>query len=197
MTERSIYAGETPNIVIRTGGDAVVKAWDSDRVLAESSSIWGLQVRRKEGKIEVQLGGSGQVFVPAGSNIGVYAGKSAEIQSVQGTISAFAGLDVRIHEGNLLAQAGAGRSMDIDCQTVVGKELRLNAGRDLRCWFRSLRDVRYLIDDLGGRWETVLGDGGTLIYLKAGGDVTLVTAGEVAGQPPDFILGKVERPQVD
>lgn len=197
MTERSIFAGETPNIVIRTGGDAVIKGWDSDRVVAESSSIWSLQVKRKDGKIEVQLGGSGQVLVPVGSSIGVYAGKSAEIQSVQGTISVFAGLDARIQEGNLLAQASAGRSMDIDCQTVASRELRIDAGRDLRCWFRSLQDVHYLIDDLGGRWETVLGDGGTLIYLKAGGDVTLVTAADVVGQPPDFILGKIERPQVE
>ena len=61
MTERSIFSGSAPQLVIRAGGDVTVKGQESDRVLAETSSAWGLQVRRKKDTLEVQIGGSGQV----------------------------------------------------------------------------------------------------------------------------------------
>jgi len=195
MTERSISSGRTPQIVIRSGGDVVVKGWDSDRLLAESGGRWGLQLKRKRDAIEVQLGASGQVLAPFDSNIKVYAGKSAEIEAINGTISAFAGRELHIIRGHVLAQASAGGGMDIDCRMVVGRDLELSAGRDLRCWLRDLKDVIYLIDDLGGRWQATFGGGSTVIRLKAGGDVTLVTDQTVTGQPPDYIFGRIEQPR--
>jgi hypothetical protein len=192
MTQRSILSGKTPQIIIRSGANVTVKGWDNDRVLAESSGIWGLQVKRVKEWIEVQIGGSGQVLIPQGSSIKVYSGKSAEVEAVNGTLVVVAGLDLRISEGNILVQASAGRTMDLDCHTVEGQLLKLSAGRDLRCRIRDLKDVRYLINDLGGKWQTILGDGSTTIELTAGGDVTLAANQAITGQPPDFLIGKVE-----
>ena len=194
MTERSILAGKSPQIVIHAGGDVLVKGWDSERVLAESSGIWGLQIKRKNGVIEVQIGGSGQALVPFDSSVKVYSGKSSEIQEIRGVVSAVAGLDVRISQSNVLAQASAGKAMDIDCRVTEGPELKLTAGWHLRCWLRDVKNVKYLIDDLGGKWQTVLGDGSVVIHLKAGGDVTLVTDQPVTGLSPDGLMGKVVAP---
>jgi hypothetical protein len=192
MTQRSILSGRTPQIIIRSGTNVTVKGWDSDRILAESSGIWGLQIKRIKNAIEVQIGGSGQVLIPHESSIKVYSGKSAEVEAVNGTLVVVAGLDLRISEGNILIHASAGRTMDLDCRTVEGPVLKLSAGRDLRCRIRDLKDVRYLINDLGGKWQTILGDGSTTIELTAGGDVTLAASQVITGEPPDFLIGKVE-----
>jgi hypothetical protein len=196
MTERSIFSGKTPQVVIRSGADVLVKGWDSDRILAESSGVWGLQVKRKKGAIEVQIGGSGQVLVPYDSRVTIYAGKSSEVQEIQGTVRVIAGWDVRIAQSNVLAQASAGRKMEIDCLTIEGRELKLSSGWHMRCWIRELRDVRYLIDDLGGKWQATFGDGSTRVQLKAGGDVTLVSDQPVTPGPEDLV-GKIILPGVD
>jgi hypothetical protein len=52
--------------------------------------------------------------------------------------------------------------------------------------------VHYLINDLGGKWQTVMGNGATVIQLTAGGDVTLASSQPITGQPPDYLIGKVE-----
>jgi hypothetical protein len=57
-----------------------------------------------------------------------------------------------------------------------------------------LTDAKLMVDDLGGYWAGVIGNGRTTIRLKAGGDVTLVTERTVIAQPPHYILGKIERP---
>lgn len=194
MTERSIFSGSAPQVIIRAGGDVIVKGYDSDRVLAETSGNWGLQVKRKKGAVEVQIGGNGQVLVPLGSSVKVYAGKNAQVHAVEGTISAVAGRDLRIVEGNVLAQASAGGAIEIDCRTVASDKLKVSAGWHLRCWLRDLKNVKYMIDDLGGKWQAVVGDGRTLLWLKAGGDVTLVSAEPASYQPPDGPYGKVEYP---
>jgi hypothetical protein len=173
MTERSIFSGMAPRVVIRAGLDVVVKGWENDRVLAESSGNWGLQIKRKKERIEVQVGGNGQVLVPFGSSVKVYAGKNASVEDVQGTVSVVGGWDVRVERCGMLAHASAGRAMDIDCRQIDGYEIKLSAGWHLRCFFRELKDVLYLVDDLNGKWQLALGDGSTLIRLRAGGDVTL------------------------
>ncbi|RPJ41569.1 MAG: hypothetical protein EHM21_13285 [Chloroflexi bacterium] len=175
MTERSINSGSAPQIVIRSGGDVLVKGWENDQVLAESSGNWGLEVKRKKGQIEVQIGGNGQVLVPFGSSVKVYAGRSGMVENVQGTVSIVAGWDAHVVQSNVLRQASAGRAMDIDCRRIEGNELNLTAGWHLRCAIREEQNVRYLVDDLGGKWQATTGAGSTLIRLKAGGDVTLVT----------------------
>jgi len=119
MTQRSMLAGRNPNVVIRAGGDVRVEGRDSDRVLADTDSRWGLKVeRRSESEIarararvgdhvlfdmrlnvrnplkkgprgevtEVQIGGSGKVYVPLGSDVTVYTGKNAEVQDIQGSV---------------------------------------------------------------------------------------------------------------
>jgi hypothetical protein len=50
------------------------------------------------------------------------------------------------------------------------------------------------VKDIGGYWEARIGAGEKSVYLKSGGDVTLVTDQKVEEQPPEFILGKIEKP---
>jgi hypothetical protein len=227
MTQRSILAGLTPNVIVRTGGDVSVHGWDSDRVQADTDSRWGLKVeRRSESEIarirakvgdhvlldvrvdpigwlktgassqviEVQLGGSGKVYVPAGSQVKVYAGKGAEAHDVRGHIAIYAGGDVRVRNVDTLAHVSAGGSIDFECEKVLGDEVKFTAGGDLRCHVRGLADATFMIDDLGGYWEATLGDGRTQVRLKASGDVTLVTHHDLTSQPPYDVIGKVERP---
>lgn len=194
MTERRIFSGSTPQVIIRSGGDVTVKGYDSDRVLADASGLWGLQLKRKKGAIEIQIGGNGQVLVPFGSRVTVYAGKSAEIQSIQGSVSAVTGLNLTTRDCNVLERAAAGGKIDMDCKTIAGRVLKISAGWHLRCWLRDLKNVKYQIDDLGGKWQAIFGDGSTLIWLKAGGDVSLVSDETAIYQPPDGPHGLVERP---
>src|SRR6266542_1248255 len=46
--------------------------------------------------IEVQLGGSGEVFVPFASNLKVYAGKDIDVQGVRGQVDAYSGLNLNL-----------------------------------------------------------------------------------------------------
>ena len=144
--------------------------------------------------IEVQIGGSGKVHVPRSSKVKVYTGKNAEAQDIQGGVAVYAGRDARIRGVHTLIQATAGGSLDLECEEVAGDGVKFTAGRELRCYIRRLTDATFLIDDLGGHWEAVLGGGRTTIHLNAGGDVTLVTDQTVTGLPPYEAMGNVERP---
>jgi hypothetical protein len=156
-------------------------------------------VRRKKGSVpdevtEVQIGGSGTVFVPLGSTVEVYSGKSIELRDIEGKVALYAGTDVRVRGAHTVAHVSAGGSIDLECEDVEGSELKFSAGRDLRCYIRRLTDARIVVDDLGGDWEGLIGEGRIKLQLKAGGDVTLVTAHEVIGQPPLYRMGRVEKP---
>jgi len=144
--------------------------------------------------ISVQIGGDGRVRIPMGSLLVVYAGRSADVQHIRGRVTATARRDLSVHEVQVLAHAAAGGDLNIDCATLEGDELRFGAGGDLRFYLHDLTDARVMIKDLGGYWEAILGRGSLNIWLTAGGDVTLVTDQEVKAQPPDFILGNIERP---
>ncbi len=194
MTQRSILAGPAPTVVVKVGLDVVVRTVEGDRVTAESRDPFGLQVERKKDTVEVKFGGSGEVLVPVHSNVKVYSGKSLVVQGVQGEVSAYAGLNLALQQVARVAHASAGGKMDIDCDEVVGKELKFSAGRDIRIQVRDLPSAFFKVNDLGGYWEGRVGDGQVRLVIKAGGDVTLVTDREVKAQPPDFILGKIEKP---
>jgi len=144
--------------------------------------------------IEVHLGDSGEVRVPVGSSLKVYAGKSADVRNIRGRVVATAGRDLRLQGVQVLTHASAGGSMDLDCDRLEGDNFKFEAGRDLRFFIRNLANAKLMINDLGGYWEAVLGDGRTQIRLKAGGDVTLVTDQDITSQPPYDVIGKVERP---
>ncbi|HVM70527.1 MAG TPA: hypothetical protein VMT91_02125, partial [Anaerolineales bacterium] len=58
----------------------------------------------------------------------------------------------------------------------------------------DLTSARLRVKDIGGYWEARIGTGEKSVYLKSGGDVTLVTDQKVEAQPPEFILGKIEKP---
>jgi hypothetical protein len=222
MTQRSIFAGTNETIIIKAGGSLTVKGYAGDRVIAEGTG--GLTVERRSeseigraraalgdhvlfdvriklpGKqvsnevIEVQIGYSGEVLVPLESNLKVYAGKDIEVQGLQGQVDAFAGLNLKLQNVHRLGNASAGGSMSIACQTMLGNNATFGAGRDLRFHVADLASVRLRVKDIGGYWEARIGGAERSVYLKSGGDVTLVTDQKVEALPPNFILGKIERP---
>jgi hypothetical protein len=142
----------------------------------------------------VQIGGSGEAYVPFSSAVKVYAGKGAEVRGISGSATVYAGQSATIRAVDTLVHASAGATLDIECERAAGDDLKCSAGRDLRCFIRSLRDAKLMINDLGGYWEAQIGAGHTIVRLTAGGDVTLVTDQTVVAQPPHYILGKIERP---
>lgn len=173
-----------------------VRARVGDRVLFDVHLDVIGRMKKKVGTeiTEVTIGSSGQVYVPLSSNVEVYAGKSANVHDIQGDIAIYAGSDIRIRNIHTLVHASAGGAMDLECETLVGDDVKFAAGRDLRFHVRDLDDARVMVNDLGGYWEGVIGDGRRKIRLKAGGDVTLVTNQQVKGQPPDYVLGNIEAP---
>lgn len=144
--------------------------------------------------IEVQIGGSGEVFVPFTSNLKVYAGKDIDVQGVKGQVDAYSGLKLNLQDVYALGNASAGWSMNIDCQTMLGNDGTFGAGSDLRFHVADLTSTRLRVKDIGGYWEARVGDGEKSVYLKSGGDVTFVTDQKVEPLPPNYILGKIEKP---
>ncbi len=224
MTQRSILTGTNQTIIIKVGGSVTVRGQAGNRLIAETKGLGGLVVeRRSEAEIgraraavgervlfdvrlklpgskgdqevvEVKMGGSGEVFVPFESNIKVYAGKDIDVQGVRGQVDAYSGLNLTLRDVLRLGNASAGWSMNIDCETMAGNEVTFGAGRDLRFHVAGLTSVHLRVKDLGGYWEARMGGGERSVYLKSGGDVTFVTDQNVESLPPDYILGKIERP---
>jgi len=146
--------------------------------------------------IEVQMGGSGEVLVPFASNLKVYAGKNIDVQGVQGQVDAYSGLDLKLQNVYLLGNASAGRLMSIDCQRMLGADVTFGAGSDLRFHVADLTSARLRVKDIGGYWEARIGNGERVVYLKCGGDVTFVTDQKIEPLPPNYVLGKIEKPSV-
>ncbi len=143
---------------------------------------------------EVQLGGSGEVWVPFGSNLKIYAGKDIDVQAIKGQVDAYSGFKLRLGDVYCLGHASAGSAMDLDCQTLRADKVEFRAGGDIRFRVQDLASARIQVRDLGGYWEGRIGAAEKSIYLKCGGDVTLVTDQKVEPMPPDYILGKIEKP---
>lgn len=146
--------------------------------------------------IEIQMGGSGSVLVPFESNLKVYAGKHIEVERIHGQVDAYSGLNLNLQGIYRLGNASAGWGMNIDSQTMLGKDVTFGAGRDLRFHVADLTSARLRVKDLGGYWEARIGGGEKSVYLKSGGDVTFVTDQKVEPLPPDYILGKIEKPNI-
>src|SRR5512138_2448584 len=161
MTQRSILAGTNRTIIIKVGGSVTVKGQAGDQVIAETKGMSGLTVeRRSESEIgraraavgervlfdlhlklpgsgaqeviEVKMGGSGEVLVPFESNVKVYAGKDIEVQDVRGQVDAYSGLNLTLQRVGQLGNASSGWTMNVDCQTIAGKDPTFGAGSDLR-----------------------------------------------------------------
>lgn len=144
--------------------------------------------------IEVQMGASGEVLVPFSSNLKVYAGKDIDVQGVKGQVDAYSGHHLKLQDAYCLGNVSAGRSMYIDCQTMIGRDVTFGAGSDLRFRVADLTSLRLRVKDIGGYWEARIGDGQKSVYLKSGGDVTFVTDLKVEPLPPNYVLGKIEKP---
>jgi hypothetical protein len=144
--------------------------------------------------IEVQIGWSGEVLVPFESNLKVYAGKDINVQGIQGQVDAYSGLHLNLHNVYRLGNASAGGTMNLDCETMLGTNVLFKCGGDLRFHIHDLDHARIRVRDLAGYWEARIGRGEKSVYLKAGGDVTFVTDQTVEALPPNYILGKIEKP---
>jgi hypothetical protein len=144
--------------------------------------------------IEVQFGGNGEVWVPFDSNLKVYAGLNIDVQDIKGQVDAYSGLKLALQDVHCVDHASAGGSMNLDCETMLGDKVEFKAGGDLRFHIHDLDSAHIRVKDLGGYWEARIGDGEKSVYLKCGGEVILVTDQKVEPLPPDYILGKIERP---
>ena len=224
MTHRSFLAGKNQTIIIKAGGSVTVKGHDSDLILADTRDKWGLSVERKSeaeiGRaraavgervlfdfrlkkpatgasrevIEVQMGGSGEVRVPLSSRLKIYAGKDIEVQDVENQVDAYSGLNLKMKNVHTLGNVSAGQTMEIDCQTMTGRDVTFGAGSDIHFHVADLTSLRLRVKDIGGYWEARIGSGEKSVYLKSGGDVTFVTDQRVEALPPNFILGTIEKP---
>ncbi len=154
----------------------------------------GKNLTPPEEVIEVQLGSSGRVWVPFNSSLKVYSGKDCDVQAVRGQVDAYAGFNLSLQDVYCLSNASAGRAMSLDCQTMLADNAEFTAGRDLRFHILSLTSARIRVNDIGGYWEARIGDGEKSVYLKSGGDVTLVTDQKVEALPPNYVLGNIEKP---
>jgi hypothetical protein len=102
-------------------------------------------------------------------------------------------LNLKLQDVHRLGNASAGGAMDLDCQTLIGKDVTFGAGGDLRFHIADLTSARLRVKDIGGYWEARIGGGDRSVYLKSGGDVTFVTDQTVESLPPNHILGKIEK----
>ena len=144
--------------------------------------------------IEVQFGSNGEVWVPFSSNLKVYAGMDIDVQGIQGQVDAYSGLNLTLENIYILGNVSSGRAMNIDCQTMLGDDVMVGAGSDLHFHVTDLTSVRLRVKDIGGYWEAQIGGGEKSVYLKSGGDVTFVTDQTVEPLPPNYILGRIEKP---
>ncbi len=146
--------------------------------------------------IEVQMGGSGEVLVPMDSDLKVYAGKDIDVQGIRGQVDAYSGLKLSLRDVYCLGNVSAGWTMNLDCQTMLGDKVEYRAGSDIRFHVQDLTSARIRVKDIGGYWEAQIGGGEKSVYLKCGGDVTLITDQTVEPLPPNYILGGIERPTI-
>jgi len=103
-------------------------------------------------------------------------------------------LDLNLQNVYRLGNASAGRVMNINCQTMLESDVTIGAGSDLRFHVADLTSARLRVKDIGGYWEARIGGGEKTVYLKSGGDVTLVTDQKVEPLPPNYVLGRIEKP---
>jgi hypothetical protein len=201
MTQRSILAGVTPTVIIKAGANVTVKGTNGGLVTAESESRWGLKVEKHsetpEDVIEVQLGASGEVSVPFDSKLKIYAGKNIDVQGIRGQVDAYSGFKLSMKDVYCLGNASAGGTMSLDCETMLGENVEFKSGSDLRFYIHDLTSAHIRVKDLGGFWEAKIGSGEKSVYLKCGGDATLVTDQQVDPLPPHYVLGKIERPALE
>jgi hypothetical protein len=227
MTQRTIFAGENPTVVIKAGASVIVTGHDSDQIQVTASDLWGMKVEKHseaemararaaigdlvlfdlhvnrpnwggkkivEDVIEIQLGGSGEVTVPVGANVKIYSGANLDARGIHGRVDAYAGANLNLEDIGCLGNASAGWTMNLDCQKMCDVSAEYNTGRDLRFHVQELTSVLIRVKDIGGYWEARIGAGETKLSLKCGGDVTLVTDQAVEGLPPNYILGRIEKP---
>lgn len=159
----------------------------------DKNVINGLRNVADKEVIDVKIHSGGTVLVPFNSVIKIYAGKSVVARNLHGPLDVYAGTNVTVQQVQLLGQASAGHNLDLSCAELIPGDHKFTAGRDLRFDVASLKDVRLMVHDLGGKWQASIGTGETKIALKAGGDVTIITDQELTPQAPAYLLGTIHK----
>jgi hypothetical protein len=163
MTQRSILAGKNQTVIIKVGASVTVKGHDSDLVVAETASQWGLTVeRRSESQIGRARAAIGErVLFDVRLKMPNINGKAdAEVIEVQMGAS---GEVLVPYSSNLKIYAGK----DIDVQGIQG-QVDAYSGLSLQ-----LKDV-YLLGNVSAGWkmdidcQTMLGHD---VTFGAGSDV--------------------------
>lgn len=144
--------------------------------------------------IQAQSGGDMVVRVPYSSAVKVYAGGRVTVREVRGEVAVYAGGNVEVRDVPDVRDLSAGGGLDLNCAAFDAEAASLHAGGDLRFYAHNLDDATIFVDDLGGPWQAVIGDGGRRVELTAGGDVVLVTDRPVRAGTPDGAMGQVEAP---
>jgi hypothetical protein len=144
--------------------------------------------------IQAQSGGDVIVRVPYGSAVKVYAGGRVTVRDVRGEVAVYAGGNVEVRDVPDVRDLSAGGGLDLNCAAFDAEAASLHAGGDLRFYAHDLDDATIFVDDLGGPWQAVIGDGRRRVELTAGGDVVLVTDRPVRAGTPDGAMGQVEAP---
>jgi hypothetical protein len=171
------------------------------RAVAGNTVLFDLRIKKPSGGknepvevIEIQVGSRGEVQVPHGSHLKVYAGKDINVQGITGQVDAIAGSDLSLKDIRCVGTVSAGGSMDLDCRSLLGETVEVKAGRDIRFHVHDMTSAHFRVKDIGGYWEARIGSGEKSVVLKSGGDVTLVTDQDVEALPPYYILGKIDKP---
>jgi hypothetical protein len=163
MAQRSILAGKNQTVIIKVGGSVTVKGHDSDSVVAETESKWGLTVERRS---ETQIGraraaiGERVLFDVRLKMPNINGKQDAEVIEVQMGAS---GTVFVPHSSNLKVYAGK----NIDAQGIQG-QVDAYSGLSL-----TLKDV-YRLGNVSAGWkmnidcQTMLG---TDVIFGAGNDM--------------------------
>lgn len=170
MTQRSILTGKNQTIIIKVGGSVTVKGHDSDLVVAETESKWGLTVERRS---ESQIGraraaiGEHVLFDVRLKMPNMNAKSDAEIIEVQmgasgevlvpysSNLKVYAGKDIDVQEIQAQVDAYSGLSLTIKDVYRLGN---VSAGRKMNIDCKTMlgtdvifgagSDIRFHVADL-------------------------------------------------
>jgi hypothetical protein len=160
MTQRTIFAGTNPTLIIKTGASVTVEGWDRDQVQAETSSRWGLKVEQR----------SEAEFARARAAVGDRVLFDLHFKRPGAKDTSAETIEVQV--------GGDGR-----VRVPFGSTVKVYAGADA-----LVSDVRGTVSIYAGRDVRVRGVG-TLAHVSTGGVMDLECE-NVAGNPVKFEAGR-------
>jgi len=162
MTQRSLLVGQTPNVIVRTGGDVSVQGWGNDRVLAETDSRWGLKVERRS---------------------------ESEIARMRARVGDHTLLDVRVDPLGRLKKNVRSEAIEVQLggsgkvSVPLGSTVKVYAGKGV-----EVQDIRGSVTLYAGANVRVR-DVHTLVHVSAGGSIDFECE-QVEGDDVKFTAGR-------